>query len=161
MEETRKPTYEELLVENTQLKQEVADLKNQCAVIPSLEAQIVELKAQVDTLTKMLFGKKSEKSKKSKEQSQELAETESQVNNESPVEEPKRKRKKNGGGGRKSFPSEIPRRDIHVSLQPDECCCPNCGKNFEPMGVEVTEVLNFIPMVLEVLRFIRERMKAT
>ena len=28
------------------------------------------------------------------------------------------------------------------------------------MGVEITEVLNIIPMVLEVLRFIRQRMKA-
>ena len=148
MKETRKPTYDELLQEVARipsLEQEIADLK----------AQIVELKAQVDTLTKMLFGKKSEKSKKSKEQSQEPPST------ESPVEEPKRQRKKNGGGGRKAFPPEIPRRDIHVPLQPDECCCPNCGKDFEPMGVEVTEVLNFIPMVLEVLRFIRQRMKAT
>jgi hypothetical protein len=132
MEEVRKPTYDELLVE--------------VARIPSLEAQIVELKAQVDTLTKMLFGKKSEKSKKDKEQSQEIPETESQVNNgssagESPVEEPKRQRTKNGGGGRKPFPSKIPRRDIHVSLSPDECQCANCGKDFVPMGVEITEVL--------------------
>ena len=146
MEETRKPTYDELLIE--------------VARIPSLEAQIVELKAQVDTLTKMLFGKKSEKSKKSDEKKQEPPATESSVNNEPPVNEPKRRREKNGGGGRHSFPSSIPRRDIHVSLSPDECRCPRCGKGFVSMGVEITEVLNFIPMVLEVLRFIRQRMKA-
>ena len=29
------------------------------------------------------------------------------------------------------------------------------------MGVEITEVLNYIPMVLEVIRFIRQRMKST
>ena len=142
MEETRKPTYDELLVE--------------VARIPSLEAQIIELKAQIDALTKMLFGKKSEKSKKSKDKDQEPPETESPVNNEPPVEEPKQRRKKNGGGGRNSFPSSIPRRDIHVSLPPDECHCANCGTDFVPMGVEITEVLNFIPMVLEVLRFIRQ-----
>ena len=151
MEEVRKPTYEELLVE--------------VARIPSLEAQIVELKAQVDTLTQMLFGKKSEKSKKDKEQPQETPETETQVSGDTPaneplVEEPKRQRKKNGGGGRNAFPPEIPRRDIHVSLSPDECCCANCGKDFVSMGVEITEVLNYIPMFLEVLRFLRQRMKA-
>ena len=150
-EETRKPTYDELLVE--------------VARIPGLEAQIVELKAQVDTLTQMLFGKKSEKSKKDKEQPQATPETGSQVSSESaadepPVEEPKRQRQKNGGGGRNSLPPNIPRRDIHVSLSPEECCCANCGKDFVPMGIEITEVLHYIPMFLEVLRFIRQRMKA-
>ena len=57
MEDVRKPTYDELLAENAQLKQQVA----------GLEQQVLELKAQVDKLTKMLFGKKSEKSKKDKE----------------------------------------------------------------------------------------------
>jgi transposase len=155
MEETRKPTYDELLVENAQLKQEIA---RQAERIVALETLVVELNAKIDTLTKMLFGKKSEKSKKS--QKQEPPETESPVCNEPLVDEPKQRRKKNGGGGRNSFPSNIPRRNIHVSLSPDECCCPKCGKDFVPMGVEITEILNFIPMVLEVLRFIRQRMKA-
>ena len=133
MEDVRKPTYDELLAENAQLKQRIA-----------------ELQAQVDKLTRMLFGKKSEKSKKDKEKKA-----------APPSNEPKEKRTKNGGGGRKPFPSGIPRRDVHVALSPDECCCANCGKDFESMGVEITEVLNYIPMVLEVIRFIRQRMKAT
>ena len=73
---------------------------------------------------------------------------------------PKKKRKR-GGGGRKPFPPEIPRRDVHVDLHPDECRCATCGKDYEPMGVEISEVLNVIPMVCEVLRFIRQRMKPT
>jgi len=169
MEETRKPTYEELLVENAQLKEEVAHLKIEDAKkqerIASLEALVVELNAKIDTLTQMLFGKKSEKSKKDQEPPQEPPETETQVSGDAPateplVEEPKRQRKKNGGGGRHPFPSDIPRRDIQVSLSPEECCCAHCGKDFVLMGVEITEVLNYIPMVLEVLRFIRQRRKA-
>ena len=160
MEEMRKPTYEELLVENAQQKERIVELEIRCAIIPSLEAQIVELKAQVETLTKMLFGKKSEKSKKIGEQDQASPESESQVCNASPVEELKPKRKKNGGGGRLSLPPGLPRRDIHVSLSPDECRCANCGKAFVSMGIEITEILNYIPMFFEVLRFIRQRMKA-
>jgi len=140
MEDGRKPTYDELLVENAQLKKRVAEL----------EQHIVELKTQIDKLTKMLFGKKSEKSKKDKEKKTK------QHLNESPTP-----RNTNGGGGRKPFPPGVPRRDVHVSLHPDECRCEHCGKAFEPMGVEITEVLHFIPMVLEVIRFIRQRMKAT
>jgi transposase len=140
MDDVRKPTYDELLVENAQLKQRVNEL----------EQQVVELKAQIDKLTKMLFGKKSEKSKKDKEKK-----TKQQSS------EPKQKRTKHGGGGRRPFPPEIPRRDVHVLLVPEECCCASCGKDFESMGVEITEVLNFIPMIAEVIRFIRQRMKST
>ena len=151
MEETRKPTYDELFIENAQLKERVV----------TLEALVVELNAKIDTLTQMLFGKKSEKSKKDNANDQEPPSNESNSPSDEPLaDEPKPRRKKNGGGGRHSFPSHIPRRDIHVSLSPEECCCANCGKDFVPIGVEITEVLHFIPMVLEVLRFIRQRMKA-
>ena len=147
MEYVRKPTYDELLAENAQLKSRVAELEQE---VVDLKTHIAELKAQVDKLTKMLFGKRSEKSKKDKEKKAKQQSS-----------EPKQKRTKNGGGGRKPFPPEIPRRDVHVPLAPEECCCANCGKDFETMGVEITEVLNIIPMVLEVIRFIRQRMKAT
>jgi len=154
MEDVRKPTYDELLIENSQLKKRVAEqdviIAQQKKRIDELEQQVAELNAKVDKLTKMLFGKKSEKSKKDKEKK-----------STPPSNEPKQRRTKNGGGGRNAFPLGIPRRDIHVSLPPDECCCQYCGKDFEPMGAEITEVLNYIPMVLEVIRFIRQRMKAT
>ena len=126
MEEVRKPTYDELLIENAQLKIENAQLKKR---IDEQDQQIAELKAQVEKLTRMLFGKKSEKSKKDKEKK-----------STPPSNEPKTNRNKNGGGGRKAFPPGIPRRDVHVPLNPDECCCANCGKDFEPMGVEISEV---------------------
>ena len=148
MEDQRKPTYEELLEENSQLKVRVAELEVKAARVDELEREVAELKAQIEELKKMLFGKKSEKSKKDKEKKP-----------KSSPDGPKQKRTKNGGGGRKPFPPEIPRRDAHVSLHPDECRCAMCGKDYVPMGVEITEVLNYLPMVLEVIRFIRERKK--
>jgi transposase len=148
MDTERKPTYEELEAEvvllrksNAELEQEVVDLK----------AQVAEFKVQIDKLTKMLFGRKSEKSKK-KDDDDSLQPPSAQVVAE-------KKKRKRGGGGRKPFPANIPRRDVHVALAPEECRCANCGKDFVPMGVEISEVLNYIPMVLEVIRFIRTRMK--
>jgi transposase len=164
MNDVRVPTYDELLIENAQQKQEIAQLKahivEQDQRIAELQAKHAEeitlLKSQIDKLTKMLFGKKSEKSKKDKAEKQQP----SSESSEEPPVEPKQPRKNNGGGGRTSFPSGIPRRDVRVDLHPDECRCPICGKDYKSMGVEVTEVLNYIPMILEVIRFIRERMKA-
>ena len=147
MDTERKPTYDELLVENSQLKIRVAEL----------EQEVADLKAQVDKLTKMLFGKKSEKSKKKDRDADDVTEEQSSdiVASE---DAPKRKRKR-GGGGRKPFPPEIPRRDVHVDLAPDECYCDCCGREYVFMGVEVTEVLNIIPMICEVIRYIRHRYK--
>jgi uncharacterized coiled-coil protein SlyX len=75
MDTERKPTYDELVIENQQLREENAQLKlrvaeqevvieQQNVKIAQLEQQVAELQAKVDKLTKMLFGKKSEKSKK-------------------------------------------------------------------------------------------------
>ena len=130
-----------------ELRKEIALLKQRDA---EKDVLIAELKSQVEKLTKMLFGKSSEKSKKDKEKKPPPQSS-----------EPKKPRQKNGGGGRKPFPPEIPRRDVHVTLSPEDCICPSCGLEYESMGVEITEVLNYIPMVLEVIRFIRQRMKAT
>jgi transposase/uncharacterized coiled-coil protein SlyX len=150
MEDTPKPTYDELLIENVQLKKRVAEqdviIAQQASRITALEQEVAELKAQIAKLTKMLFGKKSEKTKKEKTP-------------KSSSDEPKQKRDKNGGGGRKPFPSDIPRRDVHVPLLPGECRCALCGTQYEPMGVEISEVLTFIPMIAEVIRMIRQRMK--
>jgi len=121
--------------------------------IAEQDQRLVEMQAQIDKLTKMLFGQKSEKSKKEKEAKQQPSDDSSS--------ESKPKREKNGGGGRHSFHPGIPRRDVRVPLHPDDCCCGFCGKEFESMGVEVTEVLHYVPMILVVLRFIRERKKAT
>jgi transposase len=129
------------------LEQRIAELETKHA------EEIALLQAQIDKLTKMLFGQKSEKSKKEKEVKQQPAHESSA--------ETKSKRENNGGGGRKPFHPGSPRRDVRVPLHHDECCCSICGREYKSMGVEVTEVLNYIPMVLEVIRFIRERMKAT
>ena len=93
MEAERKPTYEELAERVIQQDAEIALLKQ----------RIAELTAQVDKLTKMLFGKKSEKSKKNKAK-----------NPKPPSDEPKQKRDKNGGGGReRAVPSQLPSDASH------------------------------------------------
>ena len=190
MDIERKPTYDELVIENAQLKarvaeqdviiarqqnriveqdviiarqqnriveleQEVVDLKQQ---VVDLKAHIVELNAKIDKLTKMLFGKKSEKSKKKDRDVDAAAEEQPSADNDALDAAPKKERKR-GGGGRKPFPPEIPRRDVHVDLAPDECYCDCCGREYVFMGIEITEVLNFIPMTCEVIRYIRHRYK--
>ncbi len=84
MQTKQKPTYEELEKENSQLKKRVVELETE---VVSLRQQVADLQAQVDKLTKMLFGKKSERSKK--------------ANAKTPqIDNSKSKRDTNGGGGR-------------------------------------------------------------
>lgn len=173
MESQLKPTYDELLQENATLRVENAELRAENAAlklkVSTLEARVAELEAKVEALLqtvaekdayiakleKMLFGKKSEKSKKKDEAPVESAAEVTQDDTAS--EEPKKKRPKNGGGGKKPFPPGISRRDVYVDVPLDDRICSCCGTEYVDMGVEITEVLNRIPAILEIIRLIRRR----
>jgi transposase len=165
MNTERKPTYDELVLENQQFREENAQLKIKAARVDELEQEVVDLKrqvaelqAKVDQLTKLLYGKKSEKSKK-KDRNDDVSAEQASSDDVAGDVASKAPRRKNGGGGRKPFPPEMPRRDVHIDLPTGECCCDSCGEAFVFMGVEITEVLNYIPMVCEVIRYIRHRYK--
>ena len=63
MEYVPKYLYDELLTENAQLKKRIAEqeqrIVEQDQRIAEQEQRLAELQAQIDKLTKMLFGKKS------------------------------------------------------------------------------------------------------
>ena len=172
MEYVPKHLYDELLVENQLLReeiallkqrnaeqeQEIASLKAQLQEVDELKALVAELNAKIAKLNKMLFGKKSERSKKDRDESAKDDASSAPPSNDGESVTPKPPRKR-GGGGRNAIPKHIPRRDIRVSLPPDERCCATCGAEYESMGVEISEVLNAIPMIVEALRVIRERLK--
>ena len=106
-----------------------------------IEQQALEIKK----LKEIIWGKKSEKSKKKPK-----------PDKAKPDEASSAKRKR-GGGGRKGFPKNIRRKEIRIDLSDEEKHCAECGKEYEKMGVEISEMLHFIPAILIVLQIIRRR----
>ncbi|MFN3487459.1 MAG: transposase, partial [Planctomycetota bacterium] len=65
----------------------------------------------------------------------------------------RRGRKK--GGGRRELPKELPREQVIHEVPEAERLCACCGKPMEPIGKEVSETIELIPMVAKVVEHVR------
>lgn len=118
--------------------------------VPSLLHQVAVLEKQVAEFRRMLFGRRSEKSrylqqgdmlpfaelealKKQLEEAQEAAST---------VVVPEHTRKKTKR--RKEFPEHLPRRTTTSSLNEAARCCPECGETRDCIGVDISQELERI-----------------
>ena len=143
LNETNKQLNESLqcLTESCQNLQE--ELRQRDREIAELTECLLKLQNKFD----MFFAKKSEKQKKT---------SASEPNQSSEPKEPK-KREKNGGGGRSKFPPSLPRRRVDIDVPEEERRCPNCGVLYRCIGEEVTEILNFVPVTIEVVEVHRKK----
>ena len=69
--------------------------------------------------------------------------------------EPRRKRK---GHGRAAFPEHLPREKVKCSVPEEQRSCPDCGKEMQRIGIEVTERGHFVPAHFVVRSFEREKL---
>ncbi|MCX7946901.1 MAG: IS66 family transposase, partial [Hydrogenophilus sp.] len=58
-------------------------------------------------------------------------------------------------GGRKELPKELPREQVIHEVPEGERFCKCCGKPMEPIGKEVSESIELIPMVAKVVEHVR------
>jgi transposase len=56
---------------------------------------------------------------------------------------------------RLSFPSHLPSED--VTIEPDHAACPSCGGVLHPIGVTTSEMLDWIPATVRVVRVHRPK----
>ena len=74
------------------------------------------------------------------------------------LEKGSKRRRKPKGHGRRAFPGHLPRETVVCSVPEGERCCPDCGKQMQPIGTEVTERGHFVPAHFLVRRFEREKL---
>ena len=114
------------------------------------------LREEVRLLYARLFGKKSEKGGAESTSVQiplfDMPEPEAEPE-EDKVEVPAHTRKKSG---RKKLPAELPRIDIVHDITDEEKVC-NCGASLCRIGEDVSEKLDIIPSVIQVIRHIRPK----
>ena len=111
------------------------------------------LREQVRHLKSKLFGRKTEKKVVDIDNGQALLfnEAEELTSREEEVEIPTHKRKKRG---RKPLPDDLPTVDIIHDLSEEEKVC-SCGCEKTRIGEEISNQLEYIPAVMQVLRNIR------
>jgi transposase len=138
-------------------------------IIRRKDAQIEDLKRQVDNLQAMIFGSQSEKqSVISEENPQQLflnfeGVHSSLPENDNPASKPEKesqssstkKNKKKGGGNQLSLPENLETEEIHVDVADDEKVDPITGEAFSLIDEEITEKLVRVKASYKLIRLIR------
>lgn len=127
--------------------------------IADLTAEVERLKALVATLSRALFGARSERRHEMPDQpglplddlSLTPAEPQALPKPASSGREPSRPGRRNIG----NLPAHLPRYD--VTIEPERTTCPCCAGALHKIGDEVTEQLDVMPAILRVKRIHRPR----
>ena len=129
-----------------------AALDAQIKLNQQLQFTLEKLQQQMDNLLRILYGKKSEKTKKEEavadaeaalpEIAHEITKSTTQATNK---QQPKRQ----------FLPEHLPREKIKYELLESERTCQHCGTLCHMMGKEITEQLEYIPAHLYVKQHIR------
>jgi transposase len=126
-------------------------------IIAQYEAEVHLLQEQVRHLYHTLFGRKSEKSRYGEESPQlslfDMPEPDPDTTVEETVEVKKHTRLKKG---RKPLPDNLPRVEIVHDIDEQEKVC-HCGADLSKIGEEVSEKLDIIPAVIQVIRHVRPK----
>ena len=138
------------------LKQIIAKMQG---VQHQYESEIELLREQIAHLYNKLFGRKSEKDRLRTDSPQLLLfdmpepDPDEAEPEEDAVDVPAHTRRKKG---RKPLPPNLPRIDVVHDIEPEEKIC-GCGADLTRIGEEVSEKLDIIPAVIQIIRHIRPK----
>lgn len=125
--------------------------------VAQLQALVAALQTQVSYLTRMLFGRRSEKLTEDPSQGQLFgsapAPAAAAASDDDEPDPPPRRRKRHHG--RRPLPEHLP-REVHEIHPPEaERTCPDCGAPKGIFGQDVTEELEVVPARFFVNRYVR------
>jgi transposase len=128
------------------------------ADVAELQALVTELREQVAYLTRMLFGRRSEKLADDPSQGRlfgdALAPAEAvRPEADDEPDPPPRRRKRHKG--RRPLPDSLPRAIHEIHPPEEERTCPDCGQPKVIFGQDVTEELEVVPARFFVNRYVR------
>jgi len=122
---------------------------------------ILDLKRQLALYKRHLFGRRSEKIDPAQRMlfedlcsqlEAQIAEAESQ---QEVADKPKKRKAHHNG--RQPLPPHLPRQQIEIHPDADQCVCPHCGQAKEIIGQEMTEELEYVPASFVVHQYIRHK----
>jgi transposase len=119
------------------------------AAVKELAAQVAALTEQVATLSKMLFGRSSEKKTPSPPPTSPFMNTGG---------DPTRKRGQQSGSkghGRRDY-SHLETQDVYHDVAEDQKVCPCCGRDYSLFGDETCEQIDWI---VKIIRVVHHRLK--
>ena len=144
-------SFAESLVENEQLRREMAERDH----------EIERLKAQIDKLRRMHFGRKSEQMERQLDQLETQLEDLSAGQGVADVRQARARAPSSGLSvalPKEALPPHVPREER--VLEPDSTC-PHCGSTMKSLGEDVSEQLARVTAMFKVIRTIRRKISCT
>jgi transposase len=124
--------------------------------------EIEKLKFQIAKLRRMQFGRSSERITRQIEQLElqleELETGEAEDVSKAEAEDRPAPIRERAKPKRKPLPDHLPRQEIvHEPEHDGACICPDCGAGMARLGLDVTEMLDYVPGHFQVIRHIRPK----
>jgi transposase len=127
--------------------------------IIALERENKILREEVALLRQHMFGRRTERLEPGQLGlfgNEGLAESAAEVAASHEKASPRLRKPK--GHGRQAFPDHLPRETVVCTVPDEDRSCPECGKQMQGIGTEVTERGHFVPAHFVVRRFEREKL---
>jgi transposase len=151
-----------ILSQQQQLRSKDEQLRSKDEVLLSRDHEIEHLKLLIAKLQRMQFGRKSEKVERQIEQLElKLEELEtSRAEHEPEQESAQPSTSRRTASAKKPSRRPLPTHLLRVTKvhEPEHQSCPQCGGALQKLGEDISEVLDFIPASLFVVRHVRPKL---
>lgn len=133
-----------------------ATIASQRMEIIQQRAEIAHLKLWIAKLRRHRFGRRSERAGTRLDQLElQLEELETGASEMEAHVEPARSRSAAPVSASRALPAHLP-RDVHLH-HPETTLCPDCGGPLEPLGEDISELLEYVPSHFRAIRHIRPK----
>jgi transposase len=126
------------------------------------DREILNLKCQLESLKRRIFGRRSEKIDPHQlalfeDLTRQLEEAQAKQAAEDASQEKPKSNGRRKGHGRRPLPADLPRERVEIPPKAQELCCPNCHRDKVKIGEEVTEELDYVPASFVVRQYVRPK----
>lgn len=126
------------------------------------DREILNLKCQLESLKRRLFGRRSEKIDPHQlalfeDLTRQLEEAQAEQAAEQASQEKPKNNGQTKGHGRRPLPADLPRERVEIPPKAEDLHCPNCHRDKVKIGEEVTEELDYVPASFIVRQYVRPK----
>jgi len=151
---------EQVFSHQKQLSTQQEEILSQREQLASRDAEIEHLKLWIAKLRRMQFGRSSEKLDRQIEQLElrleELQTSQAEKPAANPAARPALPNQPVPAPVRRSLPEHLPRETR--KYLPQQKACPDCGGTLQPLGEDVSEILEYVQVRFKVIRQVRPKL---
>lgn len=130
------------------------------------DREILNLKCQLESLKRRIFGRRSEKIDPNQlalfeDLTRQLEEAQAEQAAEPAIPSRPKNNGSKKGHDRRPLPADLPRERIEIPPKAQDLHCANCGRDKDKIGEEITEELDYVPASFVIRQYVRPKFACT